>query len=121
MDAADVVELVERAWKADAASTDRGELTGAVADLRRLASVCEGRLLQLSRQLAQVSSFPEKDLADATRVDLREAVKITQRAALAEQIPVLGDELAAGTLTGAHLDIVGRALRGLEPEARADC
>ncbi len=90
MNAADVVELVERAWKADAASTDRGELTGAVADLRRLASVCEGRLLQLSRQLSQVSSFPEKDLADATRVDLREAVKITERAAAGRADPGAG-------------------------------
>ena len=118
MNAVDVVGLVERVWKVDAASTDRGELAGAMADLGCLASVCDGRLLQLSRQLAQVSSFPEKDLADATRVDLRDAVKITERAALAEQIPVLGAELAAGSLSAAHLDVVGRALRSLEPEAR---
>ena len=76
---AEVHELVGRVASVDARCADRLALEVAVADLRRLKSWVEGREVLLARSLAEVSSFPEKSLADAGRSSLRQAEQLMRR------------------------------------------
>jgi hypothetical protein len=79
----------------------------------------DGRDIQLAHQLAQVASFPEQALADASQVSLREAGRVVERAATVEQLPALAPALAAGTIGAGHVDVFTKALRRLEPHQRS--
>jgi hypothetical protein len=59
--------LVDRVGSVDAGCADRVALEAAVGVLRRLKSWVEGREVAFARRIAEVSSFPEKSLADASR------------------------------------------------------
>ncbi len=118
MELAEVHELVGRVAAVDAGCADRVVLEAAVGVLRRLKSWLDGREVVLARSLAVVSSFPEKSLADASRSSLRQAEQIIHRAETAEQAPEFGTSLDAGRVSGAHVDVLGRALRQLEPDLR---
>ena len=104
---------------APAIVADRVVLSNVLADLRRLMSWCEHRQLVVAQQMARVSSFPEKDVADAARLDLGDGQRVVERAQLAATLPALADGLAYGQVAVEHLDIVGRALRDLDPGQRA--
>jgi hypothetical protein len=65
-----------------------------------------------------VASFPEQALAEASRTSLGDAGRTLERASTVEVMPALGDALADGTVTGGHVDVVGTALRRLEPGLR---
>ena len=88
------------------------------ADARRLKSIGEAQEVRAARILKELSSFPEKDHADATRSDLRDGARASERAETTEAAPGLGEQFANGEVTGAHVDIVGDALRELEPAMR---
>ena len=60
-----LVELVERVCAVGDDCADRVVLQQMIADLRRLSSWCQAGEVRAARLLAAVSSFPEKDLADA--------------------------------------------------------
>jgi hypothetical protein len=57
-------------------------------------------------------------LAEATRGTWRDAQRDLDRAATAQAVPAFGAALADGDVSGAHVDVVGRGLRSLEPELR---
>ena len=111
--------LVQRVAAVDAGCADRVALEVAVGQLRRLKSWVEGREVLLARLMGEVSSFPEKSLAAAGRSTLRQAEQVMHRAHAAELMPVFGSSLDAGRVSGEHVDILGRALRQLEPVVRA--
>jgi hypothetical protein len=118
MELADVYELVGRVASVDAGCADRLVLGTAVAELRRLKSWVEGRELLFARRIAEVSSFPEKSLADAGRSSLRQAEQIMRRAETAGEMPVFATSLEAGRVSGEHVDVLGRAIRQLDPGVR---
>ena len=115
---AEVQALVEVVGGVDAACRDRETLTAAVASAARLRAWLDGRDVQLAGQLAAVASFPEQAIADASRGSLRDAARILERARTVETIPALGAALADGAVCGAHVDVVGQAMRRLEPHHR---
>ena len=119
MELAEVHELVGRVAAVDAGCADRVVLQAAAGELRQLRSWLDGREVSIARSLAVVSSFPEKSLADAGRTNLRQAEQVLHRAETAEQAPEFGTSLDAGRVSGAHVDVLGRVLRQLEPGARA--
>jgi uncharacterized protein DUF222 len=119
MELSEVQCLVERVAAVDAGCRDRVALEAAVGELRRLRSWVEGREVLFARLLGEVSSFPEKSLADAGRSTLRQAEQVIRRAQVAEQMAGFGSSLDAGRVTGEHVDILGRALRHLEPAVQA--
>ncbi|MGZ4741112.1 MAG: hypothetical protein ACXVLM_17925, partial [Ilumatobacteraceae bacterium] len=119
MDLAEVHELVGRVASVDAGCADRVVLEAVAGELRRLRSWVDGREVSIARSLAGVSSFPEKSLADASRSSLRQAEQVLHRAETAEQAPEFGLSLDGGRVSGAHVDVFGRALRQLEPDTRA--
>jgi hypothetical protein len=111
----DVHELVDRAAEVDASCTDCAVLTAAVADLRRLKSWVEGREVVLVQRIAEVSSFLEKSFAEAANTSLRNGSQLLERALTAAAVPELGASLADGRVSGDHVDVLTRTLRGLTP------
>src|SRR6185436_12355714 len=118
MKAAAAHQLLDRIYSVDDDCTDLAVAEKLAADVRRWTSLCEAQTVRVARIMKQVSSFPEKDHADASGADLRDGVKASERAETAEAAPELGNGLANGDVTGAHVDIVGDALRELEPAMR---
>ena len=114
----EVHELVDRAAKVDASCTDCAVLAAAVADLRRLKSWVEGREVDLVQRIAEVSSFPEKSFAEAANTSLRNGGQVLERAQTAASVPELGASLADGRVSGDHVDVLTRTLRGLTPPLR---
>jgi hypothetical protein len=87
MDVGDVQRLVARVAVVDARCADRVALEAAARELRRLKSWVESREVTVARALRDVSSFPEKNLADAARTNLREAERVMRRARSSKRYP----------------------------------
>jgi len=113
-----VTERLEAANAIDASCTDRAEITGALAGLHRVSAYVEAQRLRLVALLAKTAAFPEHDLSEATRSGLRDAMRTVERAELVDAAPAFGSALAAGEVSGAHVEVWGRALRQLEPAER---
>ncbi|HSB85490.1 MAG TPA: HNH endonuclease [Ilumatobacteraceae bacterium] len=64
------------------------------------------------------SMFPERAVAEATRVPLGEAARSFERARTIDAVPELALVLAAGETTAHHVDVVTRAWRDLNSEQR---
>ena len=118
MDVAGAKVLVEVVGGVDPGCRDRAMLTGAVGALARLRAWLDGREVELAALLAQVASFPEQAIADAARSSLRDAGRVLERAQTTATVVELGEALAAGSVSGGHVDVVGRVLRRLEPHQR---
>jgi hypothetical protein len=118
METADVHSLVGRVAAVDDGCAEWGVLQSAVGDLRRLKSWVEGREVALARLVARVSSFPEKSLAEAARVSLRQGEVLLDRVETTEALPSFGVSLDAGRVSGEHVDVLTRTLRQVEPKVR---
>ena len=118
MKTAEVHSLVERVAAVASDCSDWGVLKAGVEDVRRLKSWVEGREVVLAQLAAKVSSFPEKSLAEAGRTSLRNGERLLGRAETAGAVPALGESLDAGRVSGEHVDVLTRALRGVEPAVR---
>ncbi len=118
MKVSEVQELVGRVAAVDADCSDWAVLQGAVGELRRLKSWVEGREVFLAGLVAKVSSFPEKSLAEAGRTGSREGEQVIKRAETVELVPELGVSLQAGWVSGAHVEVLTRALAQLQPATR---
>ena len=115
----EVCELVGRAAALESCRRDRVSVEVVVGELRRLQDWLDGRQVAAARLVAEVSSFPEKSLADASRTNLRHGEQMLRRAGTADQVPEFGVSLDAGRLSGAHVDVLARTLRQVEPDVRA--
>jgi hypothetical protein len=118
MDVERVLELVRRV-AAGPADGSRSALAVAVADARRLRSWAEAQEVRLAESAAATASFPEQFLAEAGGGSMRDAGVALARAATVRVVPGLLPALSAGSVTGEHLDVVSRRLRGLEPAVRS--
>jgi hypothetical protein len=119
MELAEVHGLVEAVATVDPACRELPVLSAAAASCARLRSWLDGREVALAAQTAQASSYPEKVLADAARTSVKDAERTVTRAETARVLPPLGEALTAGTVSGAHVDVAGQALRQLEPHQRS--
>jgi hypothetical protein len=115
---AEVHDLVETVGRVDPACRDREVLSAVVAASARLRSWLDGRDVAIASQVEQVVSYPEKVLADAARTSLRDAERTVMRAQTSRRLPQLGEALADGVVSGAHVDAATRALGQLEPHQR---
>ena len=118
METAEVIELVGAVAGIDPACRNRDVLCSAIAASARLRAWLDSRDVQLAAQLAELASFPEQAIADAAGTSLRDASRVLDRARTVEAMPALGDALASGGMSGAKVDVVGAALRRLEPAQR---
>src|SRR4051795_907574 len=114
----EVHELVDRAAALESCRRDRVSVDVVVDELRRLRAWLDGRDVAGGAAGGGVSSFPEKSLADASRTNLRHAEQMLRRADTVDQVPEFGASLNAGRLSGAHVDVLARTLRQVEPDVR---
>ncbi len=117
MDLADFLGLVQRVASSPVDGS-RASLELAVAEVRRLRSWVEAQEARLAGLVAEASSFPEKAIADAGGGSVRDASVVLARVAAVGVLPGLGLALAAGDVTGEHVDVVARRLQRVEPEVR---
>jgi hypothetical protein len=115
MELAAVHELVEVVGGLDPACRDRGVLETVVASSARLRAWLDGRDVAVAAQVEQTVSYAEKVLADASRSSLKDAERTVKRAQTTRVLPQLGEAVADGVVSGAYVDVAGRALGQLEP------
>jgi len=118
METEQAVELLRRVARAESCPRDAASISSVVEALARLQSFIDGRHVMVAKLVAEVSSFPEKSLADGGRTGLREAGRLLRRAETTDVVPEFGKALDAGRVSGAHVDVLTRALGQLEPEQR---
>ena len=92
----EVHQLVDRAAALESSARDRVSVEMVVGELARLRAWVDSRDVAAARLVAEVSSFPEKSLADAGRTGLREAAQTMRRAETVDQVPEFGASLDAG-------------------------
>ena len=114
----EVHQLVGEVDGIDPSCRDRDVLCAALADVARLRAWLESRHLAMANQLAKVVADLEPVMTDATRMSRRDARRTIARAETVEAMPPLREALTSGDISGAHIDVIGRALRGLEPPER---
>lgn len=114
----DPVRLVERVAAFDDASRDRAEITAVLRDVAALRRWLAAREAKAAAALRAVAAYPEKTMADETRVPLRDAEQAVERAGLLGAAPALAAALEDGRVDAAHVDALGRGLRGLDPAQR---
>ena len=102
--------LVERVASVDAGCIDWAVLKAAIEDARRLKSWVEGREVAFAQQIAKVSSFPEKSLAEAGNTSLSNGGRLLKRSETAAAVPEIGTSLADGRVSGEHVDVLTRSL-----------
>ncbi|MEI7546857.1 MAG: hypothetical protein WCK21_02195, partial [Actinomycetota bacterium] len=85
----------------------RGELA-AIQCVRGLLDAREMRVAARLDELAgeSPSVFPEEELAAAAKTSLKKATRVRSRQRTADDVPQLGDALAAGSTTGERVDVV---------------
>src|SRR4051794_1163477 len=114
----EVHELVDRAAALESCRRDRVSTEIVVDELRRLRAWLDGRDVAAARLVAEVSSFPEKSLADAGRTSLRDAGRTLTRVETTAQVPEFAESLDAGRVSGGHVDVLARTLRDVQPDVR---
>jgi hypothetical protein len=114
----EVIELVEAVHAFDPASATLDESNVALAQVTRLSGWVESRRLAMVSRIGELSSFPEQHIAKSSRTSQRDATKVAKRAATAARSPELAASLAAGRVSGEHVDEVTKALGHVEPSVR---
>ena len=109
---------------ADPAVADRDEVAVIVrrsSQVRSWLASIEVRCARRTSELAATgeSEPPESLLGDDGNRSSRDAVGITRRSHACDAMPSFEEALAAGVITGDHVDAVARVLRGLDAEVRA--
>jgi hypothetical protein len=115
----EVLELATVIDGFDVASSSLEETNAALASVTRLAGWLEARRLAMVGRISELSSFPEKHIATATRSSQRDATKTAKRAATFARSPELAASLADGNITAGHVDAVSNALGHVDSAARA--
>jgi Domain of unknown function (DUF222)/HNH endonuclease len=115
----EVIELATVIDRFDVASSSLDETHAALASVTRLAGWLEARRLAMVGRIGELSSFPEKHIATATRSSQRDATKTAKRAATLARSPELAASLSDGNVTAGHVDAVTNALGHVDPAARA--
>ncbi|MDQ3739181.1 MAG: HNH endonuclease [Actinomycetota bacterium] len=106
----------------DVSGCDRDELARVVMLGRRVRSFLDTIDVQVARRSDQLCDQGHGDpapivLGDGGRRPAREARAATKRAKICDRLPQLGQALADGEVTGAHVDAVAQLADGLDEQA----
>src|SRR5947209_3215465 len=99
-------------------SADRATVEAELAGLRWCRAWLDGRQTVVAR-LGELCSLPEDVLIETGRHSQRDADRIVERAGTVRVVPRLGAALAAGEISGEHVDVFSRGLKSVAPEQRA--
>lgn len=89
-----------------------------IADARRVRGFADAREAAAAARLLELQVFAEEVIATTNKTGLGSGARIVDRAKVCDTIPELGDLLADGGTTGAHVDVVAGAVRGLSASDR---
>jgi hypothetical protein len=94
------------------------EVKRAVASGARLVAMLDAEGARLAKLLARHTARPDEAFGKAARKSPRAGRKARTRAETADEAPSFGSALAAGDVSGEHVDLFGAALRGAEGDKR---
>jgi hypothetical protein len=110
-------ELLECAYAPRSCSSSTvPELKSSLAAITRLRSGLDALEAIYAAEIARLSSFGERDIAEATRTGLAGASRTLDRSKVLACSSEFAIALSNGIVTAAHVDSLGRSLRGLEPD-----
>ncbi len=119
MDTGVVIERVQRVAAARVdVSADRTGIEAGLRDVSAIRAWCDASEADLVRQLAEVVSFPEAVITDATHDSTTNAAKTIERSKTLDAAVDLASALDDGTITAGHVDAVTRAAGGLDAGQR---
>src|SRR6478735_9628027 len=110
---------------ADPAVADRDEVASIVRRTGQLRSWLASIVVRCARRTSELAAAGQSEPAESLLGDegnrsSRDAVGITRRTHACDAMPSFEDALAAGLISGDHVDAVARVLRGLDAEVRAE-
>ena len=113
-----VVGLVESIAAVEWSGADQQAVAAVLEDIRKVRGWLDSIEVCAAKRLGELadacpSMFPEQVAAEAGRISLAEASKGFDRAGTVAAMPELGVVLEQGQASGAHIDVVTRALRQL--------
>ncbi len=117
MDVRKATSLLQAVAAVDESST-LPEVKAAVRDRGRLMAMLESEGVRFAGLLAARTGCPDKAFGDAARSSQREGRRMRRRGDTAAAVPVFGEALANGDVSGEHMDLMGAALRGAEGDKR---
>jgi len=119
MDTGVVIERVQRVAAARVdVSADRTGIEAGLRDVSAIRAWCDASEADLVRQLAEVVSFPEAVITDATHDSTTNAAKTIERSKTLDAAVDLASALDDGAITAGHVDAVTRAAGGLDAGQR---
>ncbi len=103
----------------DVDSLNLRELRVELADVKRLRSVLDGRVVDIVRRIEESTrdvgtherGIPEVELVAHGGMTRREAGDVVRRAHVIEDAPVVGEALAAGEMSAGHVDAIARGMK----------
>ena len=120
-----VVDLVIALDGLDPDGLDRDGVNASlvvVGRVRAWLDACQGRLVRRLDDLAETNPCgppPEVDIAAATKVSRGDAARAGKRARVLGAVPEVEAALADGDVSVAHVDVLERAMNGLDADQRA--
>jgi hypothetical protein len=116
----DVLGVVSSMVATDLASADLSGVRAHLGAAARVRSWLDAQEIEARRRL-EVLRVPfgataDQELARAGNKTRTESNKVEARARTCTEVPQLAEALTAGDVTGTHLDLFERGLRGLEPD-----
>ncbi len=116
---AGVIERAERVISVRAdATASAASLTSAMRSIAEMRAFLAAADADLAIRLRAVSSFPEPEIAEASRESLSAASKVIERGETLSFVAGLADALDDARVTAGHVDAVTRGAKALEPEQR---
>jgi hypothetical protein len=103
----------------DVESLTLPELRIELADVRRMRSLLDGRVVDIVRRIEESMravgtherGIPEVELVAHGGMTRREAGDVVRRAHVVEDVPAVGDALVAGDLSSGHVDAISRGMK----------
>ena len=119
----DVVDVVGQLDRDDCSLLSREQVQRALGKLARVQCWHDGMQARLTRRLGDLAEtngaiLPAADIAAWGRGTRKDAEQTVRRASLLSDVPEMEQALNAGEVSAAHIDALGRAVRGSHPSAR---
>ncbi len=116
----DIPEIITRLDSSDMSEFNENDIRDALGDIASIQTWVDQRKIELTRRLQQLASqspsiHPQHVLATAGNTSRYDAYRDMQRASTLDQFPNLAKVFAAGQISTAHLDVMTRTLRQLDP------
>jgi Domain of unknown function (DUF222) len=118
MDIGAVITGIEQIGAFDRPGASLDDTKASLVTARRVRGWVDAQILLMTQRLCEVSSFPEGDLATASRTAQKSATAALKRADTVAKMPDFGRSLADGAISSEHVDSATRALGRLKAEHR---